>query len=120
MAFFSFVFSPLVFFKLPAEAAGPFIRAVFPWYFLVIAVLFAVAAVLLWAQPGLAVLMAAMAVLGLGNRQVMMPRINRMRDRFLAGETGAEKRFDRLHRASVGINLVQMAAAALGLVLLLA
>jgi hypothetical protein len=49
-----------------------------------------------------------------------MPRINRMRDRFLAGETGAEKRFDRLHRASVGINLVQMAAAARGLVLLLA
>jgi hypothetical protein len=119
MAFFSFVFSPLVFFKLPTETAGPFMRAVFPWYFLAIAVLFAVAAVLLWSQPGLAVLMAAMAVLGMGNRQVMMPRINRMRDRFIAGEAGAEKRFDRLHRASVGINLMQMAAAVLGLVLLL-
>lgn len=120
MAFFSFVFSPLVFFRLPAETAGPFIREVFPWYFLVTAVLFAVAAVLLWAQPGLAVLMAAMAVLGLGNRQVLMPRINRMRDRLLAGETGAEKRFDRLHRASVGINLLQMATALLGLCMLLA
>jgi hypothetical protein len=120
MAFFSFVFSPLVFFKLPADTAGPFMRAVFPWYFLAVAVLFAVAAVLLWAQPGLAVLMAAMALLGLGNRQVMMPRINRMRDRFLAGEEGAEKRFDRLHRASVGIGLMQMVSAVIGLSVLLA
>jgi hypothetical protein len=120
MAFFSFVFSPLVFFRLPAETAGPFMRAVFPWYFLAVAVLFAVAAVLLWARPGLAVLMAAMAVLGLGNRQVMMPRLDRMRDRFLAGEEGAEKRFDRLHRASVGIGLMQMVSAVIGLAVLLA
>jgi hypothetical protein len=120
MAFFSFVFSPLVFFRLPAETAGPFMRAVFPWYFLAVAVLFAVAAVLLWARPGLAVLMAAMAVLGLGNRQVMMPRLDRMRDRFLAGEERAEKRFDRLHRASVGIGLMQMVSAVIGLAVLLA
>ncbi len=119
MAFFSFVFSPLVFLKLPVETGGPFMRAVFPWYFLAIAVLFAVAAVLLWERPGLAMLMATMAVLALGNRQVMMPRIDRMRERFQAGEAGAEKKFDRLHRASVGIGLMQMISAVIALGVLL-
>jgi hypothetical protein len=83
-------------------------------------VLFAVAAVLLWERQGLAVLMAAMAVLGLGNRQVIMPRINRMRDRYLAGEEGSEKKFDRLHRTSVGVGLMQMVSAVIGLWTLLA
>jgi hypothetical protein len=31
---FSALFAPLVFTKLPMEHAGPFIRAVFPWYYL--------------------------------------------------------------------------------------
>jgi hypothetical protein len=121
MAFFSFVFSPLVFVKLPIETAGPFIRAVFPWYFLVVAVLFALAAATLAPlYPGLAVLAACMAILGGLNRQVLMPRINTHRDRMIAGDTAAGPRFDRLHRASVGINLMQLAAAALALAIVLA
>lgn len=122
-AFFSFVFSPLVFLKLPAETAGPFIRQVFPWYFLTIAVIFALASVALAlapGYPGLAVLAGTMALLGALNRQVVMPRINRFRDRMLAGDGGARTRFDRLHRASVGINLLQLFAAGLALAMVLA
>jgi hypothetical protein len=116
MAFFSFFFSPLVFVKLPMETAGPFMRSLFPWYFLVVAGLFALAAAALaFFHPGLALLAGAMAVLGLLNHQVLMPRINRARDALLAGDATAEKTFDKLHRKSVGINLLQLAAAAVAL-----
>lgn len=120
MAFFSFVFSPLVFVKLPAPAAGPFIREVFPWYFLVVAVLFVLAALLTLADPALAALMALMAALGFLNRQALMPRINALRDRHLAGDAAAKRGFDRLHHASVAINALQILAAGWALFAILA
>jgi hypothetical protein len=61
-----------------------------------------------------------MAILGGLNRQILMPRINTHRDRMIAGDEAAGPRFDRLHRASVGINLMQLAAAALALAIVLA
>ena len=50
MTFFSAVLTPLVFSKLPLKVAGPFIRQVFPWYYLTmgVTVLVALAALLLW------------------------------------------------------------------------
>jgi hypothetical protein len=121
MAFFSFVFSPLVFVKLPGETAGPFIRQVFPWYFLTVSIVFALAGLALApAYPGLAVLAGAMTLLGALNRQVLMPRISRFRDRMLAGDGAARGSFDRLHRASVGIHLLQLFAAGLALAIVLA
>ena len=43
MVFFSAVMAPLVFTKLDAETAGRFIRQVFPWYYLTVITLAAVA-----------------------------------------------------------------------------
>ena len=106
MVMFSFVFSPLVFIKLPIEVAGPFIRQVFPWYFAVVAGLFGIAAL-----TGMNVLAAIMCALGLLNLFALMPAINRLRDRQLAGDASAKRRFDLLHRGSVAINFVQMIAA---------
>jgi hypothetical protein len=121
MAFFSFVFSPLVFVKLPMETAGPFIRQVFPWYFLAVAAVFGLAALaLVPTYPGLAALAAGMAALGAINRQILMPRINRLRDQMLAGDEAAGPALDKAHRASVGINLVQLSAAAVALAIVLA
>jgi hypothetical protein len=45
-------------------------------------------------------------------RQVLMPRINALRDRELAGEAAAGARFQRLHGLSVWINGAQVLAAA--------
>lgn len=112
IVFFSFVFSPLVFIKLPAEVAGPFIRDVFPWYFLAGIVVFAIAALLLWQHPVLSLLAAALAALGAANRQLIMPWINTLRDRQLGGDAEAAGAFHRLHMASVAINFVQLAGAA--------
>ncbi|MEM8792058.1 MAG: DUF4149 domain-containing protein [Pseudomonadota bacterium] len=114
MVFFSFVFSPLIFINLPAETAGPFIRRVFPWYFLMVAVLFIVAAgALAPFAPFWAVIAGIMALLGIANRQLLMPWINRLRDAQIAGDAAAGKKFDLLHKASVAINFVQMIAAAI-------
>ena len=53
-------------------------------------------------------------------RQLLMPRINRARDAEAAGDAGAFRRFQSLHRLSVAINGVQWLAilAALWMVLL--
>jgi hypothetical protein len=119
MAFFSFLFSPLVFVKLPIETAGPFIRQVFPAYFLASLVIFAVAAPLTLSRPGITALLTVMAALGLVSRQILLPRINAIRDRQLAGDVRSKRLFDTLHRASVVINFVQLAAAGWSLFVLL-
>jgi len=112
MAAFSFLFAPLVFAKLPGETAAGFIREVFPWYYLFVLGAAAIAAALLAAPaPGLAWVMAAVAAGAAVARQLLMPAINRARDRQLAGEAPAGRRFSLLHNASVALNLLQMAAA---------
>ncbi|MEM6355978.1 MAG: DUF4149 domain-containing protein [Pseudomonadota bacterium] len=112
MVFFSAVFSPLVFIKLPAETAGPFIRQVFPWYFAAVALVLGVAGLAILAGSAFwGIVLIVMAALGVANREVLMPRINSLRDRQLAGDEAAGRSFDRLHKASVVINLIQMIAA---------
>lgn len=115
MLIFSVLFAPLVFARLPAAEAGRFIRAVFPWYYLWVSLLAAVAAVVLYgshASIATVVLAAAIAVTGAIARWPLMTRINRLRDRQLAGEATAGRMFAMLHRLSVAINLVQLVGAA--------
>jgi hypothetical protein len=112
MAFFSAVIAPLVFIKLDSATAGRFIRSVFPWYYLVVLVFAAVAAAALAAgRPVDAGIMAAVALAAWVSRQLLMPRINACRDRALAGDAAAGRRFDALHRASVWINAAQLLAS---------
>lgn len=119
MVFFSFVMAPLIFTKLDEATAGRFIRAVFPWYYVVLFALSLVAALLLFAaaplEAGILLGCASMAVFA---RQVLMPWINGLRDEALQGDQSAERRFDQLHRLSVIINGVQMIAVTLVLILL--
>jgi hypothetical protein len=113
MLAFSFLFAPLVFAKLPEETAGRFIRAVFPWYYLFVLAAAALAALALaGAAPVPAAVMGAIALGGVVARQLLMPAINRARDRELSGERAAGRRFALLHRGSVVLNLAQMTGAA--------
>lgn len=109
MVFFAFFLAPLVFTKLPAETAGRFIRAVFPWYYDAMAVLSALAALacVIFA-PALAAALVANAGLFMAARFALMPAINIARDANLQGDAGAGVRFARLHRASVLLNAVQL------------
>ena len=116
MLFFSFVMAPLIFRKLPLEAASRFVRQVFPVYYLAMGGLAASALVLvvfasevLWS---LDVVLLAAIVLGFAvSRQLLMPRINYYRDRELRWDTTAGRWFARLHATSVAINLLQLLAS---------
>ena len=115
MLIFSLLFAPLVFTQLPAETAGPFIRKVFPWYYLWVLTFALLAAIALYAagHGGWPVaLTAAIAVAAACARWPLMQRINALRDRHLAGDAAAGRSFDRLHRLSVVVNLAQMLTAA--------
>ena len=119
MLFFSFIMAPLIFIKLDEAVAGRFIRAVFPWYYLVLLSLSLLAGLLLSTvaplEAGVMLGCGSMAAL---SRQVLMPRINRFRDRALSGDPAAERRFEQLHRLSVVINSVQLIGVTCVLVML--
>ena len=114
MVFFAFVFAPLVFIKLGVDAGGRFIREVFPVYYVAMGAASIAAAVLLAlgnaARGADAMAMACIGIVFLLARFVLLPAINRNRDAGQAGDVAAQKRFDRLHRLSVGVNLAQMLA----------
>jgi hypothetical protein len=116
---FSALFAPLVFTKLPMEQAGPFIRAVFPWYYLYVIVFGLLSAIFAGlAGAGFWVLFPS-ALVGLASvytRQVLMLQINELRDRELAGDKAAGAEFNTKHRLSVIINSVQLLVAAATLV----
>ncbi len=119
MAFFSGVVAPFTFTTLDAASAGRFVRGIFPWYYLVIAALSLLAVLSLVAvRPLEAAVMSVIAFGAYVSRQLLMPRINDCRDRMLAGDTKAGKRFTRLHRLSVWINAAQLAGAFAVLVLI--
>ncbi len=109
--------APLVFTQLPAEQAGRFIRAVFPFYYLYVFVTAAVGAVALaWDHAPAAMALTAIAVATVWLRQGLMQRINMLSDAARAGNGRARVRFDRAHRLSVFVNAAQIIAAAWSLV----
>lgn len=120
MTFFSAVMAPLIFVKLEMDVAGKFVRAVFPWYYLLIIVLGTAGGVSLFAalplNAGMLLLVATSAIYC---RQSLMPRINSYRDQSLAGGGGSDgndgrkeagKIFNRLHKRSEIINGLQLLA----------
>ena len=104
MALFSFVVAPLVFARLPAETAAAFIRQLFPVYYLVLAVVAGIATPLAGLRIEGAAL-AAVAVAFLALRFLLIPALDRVRERDKAAHA-------RLHRLSVMINFIQMAVLA--------
>ncbi|MEL7538670.1 MAG: DUF4149 domain-containing protein [Pseudomonadota bacterium] len=110
MVFFASIVAPVVFQALPADAAGRFLRRIFPRYYAYVAITSAAAAVLAWRIPWAAATLALISVTTLFVRQWLVPRINAWRDAELAGDTSAGKRFALGHRVSVLINLAQLSA----------
>lgn len=114
MVFFAAILAPLVFTKLDGATAARFIRATFPRYYLYVAVAALLGAVgLIWADRLSGMLLLVVALLTVWLRQGLMPALNRLRDAGLAGDAASNARFDRMHRVSVGVNMVQMLAVLL-------
>jgi len=107
MVFFAAVMAPLVFTKLPAAVGGPFIRAVFPWYYCYCALSAGVAALGFflrrqWVSVGV-LLVVVSAVLWAWFW--LIPWLDAMR---AAGDLAG---FDRGHTVSVWLNGAEFLAA---------
>ena len=113
MLFFPSVVAPVVFTSLPEAQAGAFLRSMFPRYYSFMIVLSLTASLLFLlatAEPAYqaAVVCLFVSVSTLWVRQWLLPRINAARDAQLAGDAEAGRRFDRDHKLSVGINVLQL------------
>ena len=114
MLFFAIVVAPTVFRALPAEAAGSFLRRLFPLYFLwglVMSLLCTITAIYA-TQLIVGSICGLVAILFAYARYSLLARINRARDRKIAregdGDATADRQFKRLHLQSVLINAAQL------------
>ena len=112
MLFFAIAVAPTVFRALPAEAAGSFLRRLFPIYFLwglVMSLLCTITAVYA-AELVVGSICALVAILFAYARYSLLPRINRARERKFAGDGDATagRQFKRMHLQSVLINAAQL------------
>jgi hypothetical protein len=113
MVFFAAIVAPNVFTRLPMAYAGPFIRALFPWYYRYLAVTSGLcAAALSLERPVDAVIIGLTTVITLWLMLGLMPALNRQSDQAQAGDSAAKQQFDRGHRVSVVVNVLQLVAAA--------
>lgn len=115
MLFFPVVVAPIVFTSLPELEAGQFLRSMFPRYYLFMIFFSALAFGLYQSAAGSEANIAAtvcllVALSTLWVRQSLVPRINDARDEQLAGDTDAAAKFDRGHKLSVVINMLQLVA----------
>jgi Ca2+/Na+ antiporter len=110
MLFFAIAVAPTVFRALPAEAAGSFLRRLFPIYFLwglLMSLLCTITAVYA-AELVAGSICALVAILFAYARYSLLARINRARERKLDGDATADRQFKRLHLQSVLINAAQL------------
>ena len=113
MLFFPSVVAPVVFTSLPEAQAGGFLRSMFPRYYAFMIALSLIAALLFLVVSDESAYQAATVCLFVGVstlwvRQWLLPRINMARDAQLAGDVEAGRRFDRYHKLSVGVNMLQL------------
>jgi hypothetical protein len=107
--FFAAVVTPAIFSSLPREEAGRVIRVLFPRYYLVLGALTALAAITAIAAYPLPAMLIGLAAAGfVWARQVLRPKINRIRDAAHSGNPDAKREFGRLHRLSVFLNAAQL------------
>lgn len=112
MIFFATIMAPVIFTVLEPVVAAGLIRRVFPRYYAYVIVSAALGAIgFAFNETGTAIVLAGIAGLTIWLRQGMMPMINRLRDKQVAGDAGAGVTFDRMHKISVSVNTVQLVLA---------
>lgn len=114
MIFFGAVVTPTAFRTLGQEQAGPFVRALFPVYYLFFLILAALATLFtLMAGAEIGAVLLALVTGGFAyGRFLLLPEINRAR------ESGDRERRKTLHKRSVMINAIQLGGFLIALILL--
>ncbi|MAD13811.1 MAG: hypothetical protein CMI99_02535 [Pelagibacteraceae bacterium] len=112
MLFFSFVLAPMIFKVLSPENAGLFVRAIFPYYYLVNLIILGTISIFYIFYKTFNLdfyLILGTALLFLLNLVFLMPKINKYKDQ------KNERAFKIAHFISVIINFLQLIA--LGIIL---
>ncbi|MEL6516007.1 MAG: DUF4149 domain-containing protein [Pseudomonadota bacterium] len=113
MTFFSFGFAPVLFKQLPMDKVRPLLRGTFPYYYLAVIGMSAVATAAALAVSGRAtIVLGVILIATIYVRQILMPQINAATDR------DDQPMFKRLHGLSVVIQIIQIGLAAWAVVLL--
>ncbi|MEL6121109.1 MAG: DUF4149 domain-containing protein [Pseudomonadota bacterium] len=113
MTFFSFGFAPVLFKQLPMDKVRPLLRGTFPYYYLAVIGMSAVATAAALAVSGRAtIVLGVILIATIYARQILMPQINAATDR------DDQPMFKRLHGLSVVIQIIQIGLAAWAVVLL--
>jgi len=117
MFFFTAIFAPQAFKRLPEGVSDRFVRDLFPVYYMVAQVLALVAA--LACAPmrvAEAIIMGLVALGFLFSRYYLMPRTVRAHEEREKGTPGAAEAFADLHKRSAFMNMVQFIATLVVLV----
>jgi hypothetical protein len=109
MVFFAFVLTPLAFTRMSKDAGSEVIRTTFPYYYRVMTAL-SVGASLLVTGTTDAIILAANGITFALILLILRPRIVQAREARDDGDTAAASTFQRLHRASVFLNMSQLVA----------
>ena len=113
MTFFSFGFAPVLFKQLPVDKVRPLLRGTFPYYYLAVIGMSAVATASAIVVSGRATIVLSVILIStMYARQILMSQINAATDR------DDKTMFKRLHGLSVVIQLVQIGLAGWAVVLL--
>ena len=77
MVFFAAFMTPLIFVKLDGHVRGQFLRDIFPWYYVAVICVGAIAALaLIFWRPVDGAVLAAVAGVAVAVRQILLPIIN--------------------------------------------
>lgn len=112
MLFFGAVIAPAIFRTLPEDMARTLMRVVLPRYYLTLGVAGLVASAMAAAggqQEAALVLLIVSAGFAYA-RLSILPRVNLLKDKAIAGDETAQVDFDRTHRTSTMLNMAQLAA----------
>ena len=113
ITFFSFGFAPVLFKQLPVDKVRPLLRGTFPYYYLAVIGMSAVATASAMVVSGRATIVLSVILIStMYARQILMSQINAATDR------DDKTMFKRLHGLSVVIQLVQIGLAGWAVVLL--
>ena len=110
MLFFPIVVAPTVFTILNEKQSSLFLRSFFPKYYLfgIILCMVAISFTFILEETLTLIFFLVMISGFIYSRQILTPAINKARDDEIKGNKQSKNKFEKLHRISVIINIIQI------------
>jgi len=110
MIFFPVVVAPVVFNILDEKQSSLFLRSFFPKYYLFGILLTLIALIMSIFEKDVVIFLAFTLILVgfLFSRQILTPAINKAKDEIIESNEKSKIKFEKLHKFSVTINVLQM------------